>query len=591
MSLRTLNLSLAQDRCIKTSVNKRRSIALLTASAVLLIQAFNSSTASDDPAVNRTPRLILQITVDALRGDLPGRFAHVLGEDGFRYLQQGVNYTNAHYHHANTETIVGHASLATGAVPAGHGMVGNVWFDRAQDRLVYNIEDADYHLLSANSDVDQGTEIDPTQRAAKVDGRSPRAILSSTFSDELAAHYAGKSKIFGVSVKDRGAVSMAGHAGKAFWFSKASGEFVTSTYYYDAYPQWVLDWNAAKLAQVYAGTSWELTHKPKMYLFGDADDRDYETDFPGFGRTFPHPYGAVDDKYFTTRLTLSPAGDELTLDFAKTLLDAEQLGQDEVPDYLAVSFSSTDYIGHIFGPSSLESEDNIARLDRSLAELFAYVDKKVGLQNTLVVLSADHGQPEVPGYLHSLGIQGAGYINPGELDKAPAIAALKQRFGLGEELIEDFFQPYLYLNTELIRRNGLDQAEIEKVLAEEIEKFPGVARAVSSSALRSAALPDTELMRKVLNNFHSRRSGDIYLVFEPYVFINDFDGLIVASTHGAPWRYDSFVPVMFAGAGLTPTTSSRAITPYDIAPTLANLLGVKQPSAAIGQPLHEVLGH
>ena len=591
MSLRTLNLLLAQDRCIKTSVNKRRSIALLTASAVLLIQAFNSSTASDDPAVNRTPRLILQITVDALRGDLPGRFAHVLGEDGFRYLQQGVNYTNAHYHHANTETIVGHASLATGAVPAGHGMVGNVWFDRAQDRLVYNIEDADYHLLSANSDVDQGTEIDPTQRAAKVDGRSPRAILSSTFSDELAAHYAGKSKIFGVSVKDRGAVSMAGHAGKAFWFSKASGEFVTSTYYYDAYPQWVLDWNAAKLAQVYAGTSWELTHKPKMYLFGDADDRDYETDFPGFGRTFPHPYGAVDDKYFTTRLTLSPAGDELTLDFAKTLLDAEQLGQDEVPDYLAVSFSSTDYIGHIFGPSSLESEDNIARLDRSLAELFAYVDKKVGLQNTLVVLSADHGQPEVPGYLHSLGIQGAGYINPGELDKAPAIAALKQRFGLGEELIEDFFQPYLYLNTELIRRNGLDQAEIEKVLAEEIEKFPGVARAVSSSALRSAALPDTELMRKVLNNFHSRRSGDIYLVFEPYVFINDFDGLIVASTHGAPWRYDSFVPVMFAGAGLTPTTSSRAITPYDIAPTLANLLGVKQPSAAIGQPLHEVLGH
>ena len=254
-------------------------------------------------------------------------------------------------------------------------MVGNVWFDRAQERLVYNIEDADYHLLSANSDVDQSTEIDPTQKAAKVDGRSPRAILSSTFSDELAAHYAGKSKIFGVSVKDRGAVSLAGHAGKAFWFSKASGEFVTSTYYYQAYPQWVLDWNAAKLPLVYAGTSWELMHKPETYLFGDADDRDYETDFPGFGRTFPHAYGAADDKYFTTRLTLSPAGDEITLDFAKTLLDAEQLGQDDVPDYLAVSFSSTDYVGHIFGPSSLESEDNIARLDRSLADLWDISDE------------------------------------------------------------------------------------------------------------------------------------------------------------------------------------------------------------------------
>ena len=262
-----------------------------------------------------------------------------------------------------------------------------------------------------------------------------------------------------------------------------------------------------------------------------------------------------------------------------------------MPDYLAVSFSSTDYIGHIFGPSSLESEDNIARLDRSLADLLAHVDKRVGLQNTLIVLSADHGQPEVPGYLHSLGIQSAGYINPGELDKAPAIAALKQRFGLGEELIEAFFQPYLYLNRELIRSKGLDQAEIEKVLAEEIEKFPGVAKAVSSTALRSAALPDTELMRKILNNFHPRRSGDIYLVFEPYVFINDFDGLIVASTHGAPWRYDSFVPVMFAGAGVKSATLSRAITPYDIAPTLANYLGIKQPSATIGKPLLEVLGN
>jgi predicted AlkP superfamily pyrophosphatase or phosphodiesterase len=589
INLRAISYCAPVGGRVQMTSDRYRLVGMATVCALVLFQALNSATASDERAANKAPRLILQITVDALRADLPGRFAQVLGEGGFRYLQQGVNYTNAHYQHATTETIVGHASLATGTVPAAHGMVGNLWFDRGEGRLMYNIEDADYHLLSANSDVDKSTEIDPTQKAAKVDGRSPRAILSTTFSDELAAHYAGKSKIFGVSVKDRGAVSMAGHAGKAFWFSKASGEFVTSSYYYDVYPQWVLDWNAAKLAQVYAGKSWELTHKPEMYLFGDADDREWEMDFPGYGRTFPHPYGAGDDKYFTTRLTLSPAGDELTLDFAKTLLDAEKLGQDEVPDYLAVSFSSTDYIGHIFGPSSLESEDNIARLDRSLADLFAYVDKKVGLQNTLIVLSADHGQPEVPGYLHSLGIQSAGYFNAKELDKAPAIAVLKQRFGVGKEVIENFFQPYLYLNRELIRSKGLDQAEVERVLAEELEKFPGVAEAVSSIALRTAALPDTELMRKILNNYHPRRSGDIYLVFEPYVYINDFDGLMVASTHGAPWRYDSFVPVMFAGAGLKPATISRAITPYDVAPTLANYLGVKQPSAAIGQPLVEVL--
>lgn len=537
------------------------------------------------------PRLVLQITVDALRGDLPGRYAHVFGEGGFRYLmEQGIHYTNAHYQHANTETIVGHVSLATGTVPAAHGMVGNVWFDREEGRLAYNIEDPNHRLLGADAAVDRATEIDPTQKAAKVDGRSPASILSSTFSDELAVHYGGRSKIFGVSIKDRGAVSLAGHAGKAFWFSKASGEFVTSSYYYDRYPDWVKAWNARRPALAYAGTSWELTHGASRYLFGDADDREYETNFPGFGRRFPHAYGAADDKYFTTRLTLSPAGDELTLDFAKTLLDNERLGQDEVPDYLAVSFSSTDYVGHLFGASSLESEDNLARLDRTLADLLKHVDEKVGLERTLIVLSADHGQPEVPGYLNEVGIEDGRYFDTDALDRTPAIATLKKRFGIGEGLIEAFFQPYVYLNRELIRSKGLDQAEVETAVAEELAKFDGVATAVSSTALRNAGLPDTLLMRAILRNFHPKRSGDIYVVFEPNVFINDFDGLSVASTHGSPWRYDTFVPVIFAGAGLQPRTVSRAVTPYDVAPTLASFLGVKPPSASIGNPLSEVVG-
>jgi predicted AlkP superfamily pyrophosphatase or phosphodiesterase len=565
---------------------KRELTTVLLLAAPCLLGSAPGFAAADKP-----PRLVLQITVDALRGDLPKRYAHVLGDGGFRYLMdQGIDYTNAHYQHANTETIVGHVSLATGSVPAAHGMVANVWYDREQGRLTYNIEDPRYHLLTAGADVDQKIEIDPTQKAAKVDGRSPGAILSSTFSDELAVHFDGRSKIFAVSVKDRGAVSLAGHAGKAFWFSKSSGEFVTSTYYYEQYPQWVNEWNARKPASAYAGKSWALLHPPTKYLFGKADDREYETDFPGFGRTFPHPYGAADDKYFNTRLTLSPAGDALTLDFAKVLLDKEQLGQDEVPDYLAISFSSTDYVGHLFGASSLESEDNLAHLDRTLADLLAYVDKKVGLENTLIVLSADHGQPEVPGHLHALGIDNSHYFDTDALDKTPAIAALKQQFGVGGELIEAFFQPYVYLNRDLIRDKGLDQAEVEKAVAAELEKFDGVSTAVSSTALRTASLPDTLLMRSILRNFHQKRSGDIYLVFEPNVFINDFDGLTVASTHGSPWRYDTYVPVMFAGAGLQPKTVSRAVTPYDIAPTLAAWLGVKPPSGTIGNPLPEVLG-
>lgn len=536
------------------------------------------------------PKLILQITVDALRGDLLQRFSAVLGDGGFRYLlDKGIYYSNAHYQHANTETIVGHASLATGSVPAAHGMVANVWFDHGQDRLVYNIEDARYHLLTAGADVDRKTEIDHTQAMARSDGRSPDNILVSTFSDELAVHFSGRSKIFGVSVKDRGAVSMAGHAGKAFWFSKKNGQFVTSNYYYDKYPDWVNDWNAKKPATAYAGKSWQLLHPSSDYLFGDADDREYESDIAGFGRTFPHAYGKTDNKYFNTKLTLSPAGDELTLDFAKTLLDKEQLGQDAVPDYLAISFSSTDYVGHLFGASSLESEDNIARLDRTLADLFAYIDKKIGLKHTLIVLSADHGQPEAPGYLHDLGINNAHYFDPKSLDKAPAITALKKRFGIGEELIEAYFHPYIYLNRDLIRKKGLDQGAIEQAVATELLKFDGVAYAVSSSALRTDSLPDTLMMRSVLRNYHPKRSGDIYLVFEPNVFINNFGKLIVASTHGSPWRYDTYVPVIFAGAGLKAAKVSRAITPYDIAPTLSGYLGVKPPSGAVGTPLLEVL--
>ena len=213
-------------------------------------------------AIEPAPRLVLQITVDQLRGDLPGRFVKNMGEGGFRYLMNhGVWYADAHHAHANTETIVGHTTLATGANPAVHGMIGNVWFDRQTGKLTYNIEDPKYRLLTPGAEINKATEIDPTQKVASSDGRSPAAILGSTFSDELAIHTAGRAKIFGVSIKDRGAVPMAGHAGKAFWFSKQSGGFVTSSYYYDRYPAWVDEWNQQKLPSAYSGKSWELLYK------------------------------------------------------------------------------------------------------------------------------------------------------------------------------------------------------------------------------------------------------------------------------------------------------------------------------------------
>jgi hypothetical protein len=434
-------------------------------------------------------RLVVQVTVDQLRGDLPWRHMAQFGPGGFRYLRdKGVWYTDARYRHANTETIVGHTSLATGATPAVHGMVGNVWFDHTANRLIYNIEDPAYGLLSRDADVDKASEIDPTQRLATADGRSPRALLSSTFSDELAAHYRGESKIFGVSIKDRGSVPLAGQSGKAFWFSKAAGEFVSSNYYYRSYPEWVLAWNASGKVDSYAGRSWELLAAPDSYRYRDLDDSPWETDFPGYGRTFPHPWGNRDGKYFTTLLTVSPAGDELTLDFAKTLVEAERLGQDAVPDFLALSFSSTDYVGHLFGPSSLEMEDNLLRLDRTLASLFAFLDKTVGLKHTLIVLSADHGAPEVPGYLQSLGNQAA-FVDRAVYSAESLNALLRNRLAVDRDLVSAFFSPYIYLDREQVAQSGLVLANVQRELAAVLSAREEVFAAYAAADIASGRLP------------------------------------------------------------------------------------------------------
>jgi predicted AlkP superfamily pyrophosphatase or phosphodiesterase len=570
-------------------MTKRRTAwPALAACAALLAQA-SPTVATQSPTFEK-PRLVLQITVDQLRGDLPTRYADRLGEGGLRYLlEEGIHYNNAHHGHANTETIVGHVTLATGAHPAAHGMIGNIWFDRTTGVTTYNIEDADYRLLTEGADVDAETEIDPTQRAATSDGRSPRAILTTTFSDELAVLTAGGAKIFGVSVKDRGAVSMAGHAGKAFWFSKATNQFVTSNYYYDDYPQWVVDWNAKKLPESYANTAWELLHPMGTYLFGDRDDQEWESVLGSYGRTFPHEFTTPENRLFSTFLTISPAGDEITTDFAKTVIVEEGLGDDAITDYLGVSYSATDYIGHFFGPSSLESEDNILQLDRTLADLFAFVDQEIGLDNTLIVLSADHGGPEAPGYLQSLGIP-ADYVSPDEWDKDPVVARIKNEFSVEGELLEGYDHPYLYLSSEIINDPDIDLAELETAIAEELLAFPAVSYAVPSTSLERGTVPDNQLTRAVLNNYNAARSGNVYVVFNPGWFINDLDGLSVTVVHGSPWRYDTYVPIIFAGSGIEAKTVSRRVHTVDVAMTLATIIGTRPTSGAAGDVLLEVLG-
>ena len=531
----------------------------------------------------RAVRLVLQITVDGLRGDLLSRYGDRFGEGGFRYLlENGTVYANAHYQHANTETIVGHTTLATGSFPRDHGMVGNLWFDRESGTRTYNIEDSDYPLLPTRESAAKGAQLDPAQRAARTDGRSPLVIQGSTFSDELAVHTAGKSKIFAVSGKDRGAVPLAGHTGKAFWFSTDTGDFITSRFYYDTYPHWVKVWNAERRAERYAGTSWTLLNDQESYLLKDKDDRPYETDLKGYGRTFPHAFGDVDHPLFNTRLLISPVGDRLTADLAKHIVSVEHLGQDAVPDYLSVSFSGVDAVNHFFGPSSLENEDQVLQLDRTLADFLAYIDERVGLDKTLIVLAADHGMAEMPEAMAELG-HPVGRLYTEEITRI-AEAAGEKHFGV-KGLVRLFYRPYLYLDDTVLATAGLDRDEVAEKMADALVLVEGIAMAVPRQHQHDLSMEGP--MGRVQRNFHPERSGDIYLAQNPYWFL--YEKGAIAVMHGSPWRYDTYVPILFAGPGIMPRTTHRLVHPVDIAPTLAAFLGIKPPAGARGTPLTEVL--
>jgi hypothetical protein len=461
-------------------------------------------------------------------------------------------------------------------------MVGNVWYDHEVGELSYNIEDADHLIIPTRKSDEKGAQVDPAQKLSRTGGRSPRAILAVTFSDTLAAYYGGRSKIFGVSGKDRGAVAMAGHVGKAFWYSTNNGDFVSSTYYYETYPGWVREWNTRDLARRYTGKSWTLLNNFSTYLFSAQDDRAYEADLGGYGRIFPHPFGEVGGKLFYTLLLVSPVGDQLTLDFSKSLIINEQLGKDAFPDYLSISFSAVDAVNHFFGPSSLENEDVVLQLDRTLADLFEFIDKTVGLNNTLIVLSADHGMADMPEYMTELGFP-TGRLYPEDIIKI-ANDVGKQQFGI-DSVVRFFFRPYLYLDDTKISAGSLDRAAVEQAIARVLMENEGIALAVPRSGLSEGHAP--ELQERIERNFHESRSGDIYIAQNPYWFLYE-KGPVVAM-HGSLWKYDTHVPVFFAGPNIPTQRIHRLVHPVDVAPTIAAYLGMTPPGSAQGHPLKEVL--
>jgi predicted AlkP superfamily pyrophosphatase or phosphodiesterase len=552
--------------------------------AIIFIVTLPMTTAaSDDSRPPGDVRLVLQITIDGMRNDLLYRYGQRFSPGGFRYLlDSGTVFTNAHYQHANTETIVGHTTLATGAFPADHGMIGNVWYDRDSDELAYNIEDPAYPPLPSRSKRQIGEQVDPAQRLARTQGRSPASILAETLGDRLKAYYGGRSKVFAVSGKDRGAVSMAGHVGKAFWLSTDSGDFITSRYYYDAYPAWVGEWNAERRAESFGDRQWELLNELDTYLLGHQDDREYETDLRGYGRVFPHRYAAAGSPILPTQVIVSPAGDRLTLSFAKALVHAEGLGDDSIPDYLGISFSGLDAVNHFFGPSSLENEDMVLQLDRTLEDLFTFIDQTIGLDKTLIAFSADHGMAEMPEYMTELGFR-AGRLYPEDIITA-ANHAGKVLFDI-EDIVKFYYRPYLYLESAKIEAAGLDTDNVQREIAAALTGQAGVALAVARNEIQAPQI--TPLLQQIQRNFHPDRSGDIYVVQNPYWF--NFDKGPVAAMHGSPWRYDTHVPIIFAGVGIRSHIVHRLVHPVDVAPTLSALLGMTAPGSSRGTILTEVL--
>jgi predicted AlkP superfamily pyrophosphatase or phosphodiesterase len=531
--------------------------------------AFGATGAEHPP-----PKLVVLITIDQLRGDFPWRFKDRFGPSGFRYLMDtGTVYTNAHYQHSTTFTAVGHATIATGGSAAQHGLAGNDWYDVATGKRVYCVEDDRHPLIGKDVKAHKGT--------------SPRNLTSSTIGDELVLASGGRSRVFSVSIKDRGAILPGGHLGKAFWYSSSSGKFVTSTYYYDEYPSWVSAWNAADHAGQYQTQSWALLRDSSSYIYRDQDDRPSEKSYKKLGRTFPHPLGNPKASDFYKGLRFTPMGDQVTLHFVKELMKQEKVGQGTATDLLAVSFSATDYLGHAFGPNSLEYEDNLLRLDATLTEFLAYIDQTVDLDRTLIVLTADHGIDEIPEYKSSLGVA-AGRHRPQDF-VMQTNAELQKRFNSDENFVAAFWNPSLYLDLATVEKLGLDVVTVERALAEEILKVPGISIALTRTDLLAGNVPDHPTMRKVQRAFHPRRSGNVLIVQDPFWYLYP-NADQFSAMHGSPYAYDTYVPIMFAGPGIQEQEVDRLVGPEDIAATIATYLRIKPPSGAVGAALTEVLG-
>jgi predicted AlkP superfamily pyrophosphatase or phosphodiesterase len=498
----------------------------------------------------RNPKLVVAVVVDQFRYDYLTRFRSDYKGGFDRMLRQGAVFTNAHYAQAPTVTAVGHSIILSGAMPSVSGIVGNTWLDRRSGKVVTSVCDWSDRLVGAETP-QQGA------RCTDEDPASPNRLLVSTVGDELRNRNE-RSKVFGISLKARSAILLSGHrANGAFWFDDKSGTFVSSTFYAEDLPSWVKEFNALKLPEHYVNEKWK-----------------------GF-ESWDFHAGPKEPAY--EKLPASPWANEMLERLAEKAVEAEKLGQGDATDLLTLSFSANDYVGHQTGPDAPEVRDMAIRTDQLLGKLMDVVAQRVGRENAVFVLSADHGVAPSPSVDEQRKMPG-GYIS-GRLDDIVS-KALVSKFGPGNYILATVDNS-LYLNYKTLDEKKLDAAAVYQVARDALYAAPQshVLRVFTRDQLSQGTAGD-RIGQALLNGFNPTRSGDIILVFEPY-----YMGAMQAprTTHFTPYNYDTHVPVIFYGAGVKAGVYRDSIEVNDIAPTLATILDIEAPSGAFGRILTEAL--
>lgn len=542
--------------------------------AVLTV-AFALPMLAAEPAPKPKVKLAVLVVFDQMRGDFIDKWQPYFGPDGFRRLQtQGAWFTDCHYPYGTTSTGPGHASMLTGATPRQHGIINNEWYDRAAAKDAYCAGVERYKLVIDNKLVAGG----------KNGAGAPDRCLSPTVADQLKAATQGQGKVFGVSLKDRSGILPSGQKPDGvFWFN---GQFISSTYYNDTLPEWVQEFNTSDKPKAYFKKAWTKFKPDLDYAkLAGPDDGAGEGTGSGQGVTFPHPMDGGKDglKGYFSALANSPFGNNLLLEFAKTCIISEKLGQDDVPDLLTISFSSNDLVGHTWGPDSQEVLDTTLRSDAVMAELLKFLDDTVGAGHYAMAVTADHGICPLPEFAAKQG-KDAKRVSALGLIKA-AEDFLQKTYGQGENAnnsrwIEAIPAPYVYLNHRLIESKKLDKSEVSKTLAKFLKTQDGIGNVWTYEELNVATGPADKIAKRVWNAFHPDRSGDLYLMLKPYYLVGAItvgSKIATGTNHGSPYDYDTYVPLLAFGPGITGGKRSEAVAPQHAATILADFLGVTKP--------------